>query len=307
MSGVSGHRQQVRRTSSRGSGRPAGYRRVRGARPSPGSRTPGCASSSGRAASGRFLKRKSEIHTVQGGGGFSFSVFPPSCFPHSRMLQRHIAPHTLCFMSQSAAPGQNRSARLHGSPEPCSGFHLFTSQETLDEVIAEVRRHKEEIAAERDFDVDSLRRDLREREERIPGWCPGSPEANKTLESHLHTTAAASRWLAGTLVGSLSHAPVHLLCAIRRTICWGRENGFQGKPAGPRECGIGPSEPRNAAQYSTATRKNIVEFVTPESTMETWSVSASSCTVIFCGSHWVQWIRSVEAWRRMTASSGARS
>ncbi len=38
----------------------------------------------------------------------------------------------------------------------------------VDEVIAEVRRHKEAIAAEHDYDVDSLLLDLRERQQSNP-------------------------------------------------------------------------------------------------------------------------------------------
>ena len=38
----------------------------------------------------------------------------------------------------------------------------------VDEVIAEVRRHKEAIAAEHNHDVESLMRDLRKRQESNP-------------------------------------------------------------------------------------------------------------------------------------------
>lgn len=38
----------------------------------------------------------------------------------------------------------------------------------VDEVIAEVRRHKEAIAAEHDYNVDSLLRGLRERQQSNP-------------------------------------------------------------------------------------------------------------------------------------------
>ena len=38
----------------------------------------------------------------------------------------------------------------------------------VDEVIAEMRRHKEAIAAEHDYDVDSLLLDLRERQQSNP-------------------------------------------------------------------------------------------------------------------------------------------
>ena len=38
----------------------------------------------------------------------------------------------------------------------------------LDEVIAEVHRHKEAIAAEHNYDIDSLLRGLREREASNP-------------------------------------------------------------------------------------------------------------------------------------------
>lgn len=38
----------------------------------------------------------------------------------------------------------------------------------LDEVIAELRRHKEAIAAQHDYDVDALLRDLRGRQESNP-------------------------------------------------------------------------------------------------------------------------------------------
>jgi hypothetical protein len=38
----------------------------------------------------------------------------------------------------------------------------------VDEVIAEVRRHKEAIAAEHNYNVDALLRDLRDRQESNP-------------------------------------------------------------------------------------------------------------------------------------------
>lgn len=38
----------------------------------------------------------------------------------------------------------------------------------IDEVIAEVHRHKEAIAAEHNFDIDSLLRSLRERQDANP-------------------------------------------------------------------------------------------------------------------------------------------
>lgn len=42
------------------------------------------------------------------------------------------------------------------------------TKNVVDEVIAEVRRHKEAIAAEHDYDVDSLLLDLRKRQQSNP-------------------------------------------------------------------------------------------------------------------------------------------
>jgi hypothetical protein len=45
---------------------------------------------------------------------------------------------------------------------------INTPKTVVDEVIAEVRHHKQAIAAEHDYDVDSLLRDLRERQKSNP-------------------------------------------------------------------------------------------------------------------------------------------
>lgn len=43
-----------------------------------------------------------------------------------------------------------------------------TPKAVVDEVISEVRRHKQAIAAEHDYNVDSLLRDLQERQRSNP-------------------------------------------------------------------------------------------------------------------------------------------
>ena len=45
---------------------------------------------------------------------------------------------------------------------------IETPMTVVDEVIAEVHRHKEAIASEHDYDVDSLLRDLQERQQSNP-------------------------------------------------------------------------------------------------------------------------------------------
>jgi len=47
----------------------------------------------------------------------------------------------------------------------------------VDEVIAEVRRHKEAIAAEQNYDVDSLLQGLRERQASNPRLVSRIPKA----------------------------------------------------------------------------------------------------------------------------------
>jgi len=49
----------------------------------------------------------------------------------------------------------------------------------VDEVIAEVRRHKEANAAEHDYDVDSLLRNLRERQESNPRLVSRIPKGER--------------------------------------------------------------------------------------------------------------------------------
>lgn len=45
---------------------------------------------------------------------------------------------------------------------------IDTPKAVVDEVISEVRRHKQAIAAEHDYNVDSLLRDLQERQRSNP-------------------------------------------------------------------------------------------------------------------------------------------
>lgn len=56
----------------------------------------------------------------------------------------------------------------------------------VDEVIAEVRRHKRAIIAEHGDDVESLLRNLQERQKGNPGLITGTPPTHNDKPSSSH-------------------------------------------------------------------------------------------------------------------------
>jgi len=61
---------------------------------------------------------------------------------------------------------------------------IETTTELTDEVLAEVRRHKRDIAKEHGFDVRAIARDLQRRQANHPRLVSPQPRATKRMENN---------------------------------------------------------------------------------------------------------------------------